>query len=826
MKNQSAEILKVLGNLLTEQLSHFYDGYKEIRDQYEKLYEKVTQSLYKSINETNYENKTELIVDIEETLDVIEFFTQFPQIINKTFMLIQGDAREGQRFFEKLCSKEVGQLIRRNNNIPTLITNGDVEIRSINRLKNITSLQTDEFHLANGELYKKDIDIRQLVSMYHLIVEHQFSHIAFAYIPKYAFHSSISYSILEQLADIVVLLADSKGKWKRDLQYLLESKEHKEIYVLFDREEMVEKSEPNVQFETVDQFMQNIPLLNEGRYNTAFERQLRNCFNEYYVETKKKMEHYNYLLKELKNDLLNISDGEMADKVRSIRSKLKKEQEDVKKAHRLVEKILAECSELAEAMEKALYETILKEEPKKISSEHVKSVYFKYGMTCVDVGNFIEAKKQIQQLSTWGSQSAAFLMIYLKLVNNEVLTTVEKTLFSKIPLTNPFIKRIFLKAFPTYIRQEEIFNQLEGEFSHSNNAQILYELGLASEALDFKEKAKIYFKRAAVREHQLAAIKYLSYVHHSDIEEIELIANLLIPEANYLAGMYYLEADRYAKGVTYLKIAASFEHLEAIKEISKIEFDRYLKVRNYDQTEAQEILENSIFLHQYILEKNSKLVDVKERLGKLYYWDKNYREAEAILSQCNTADAKFLCGKIYQYGNGVAQDLQKAKKYLTEAKKLGHLQAQVELRKVEGWIQSNASRERYLSGRSYESTTTYSPSHSSKKLGCFLTTATCIALGKPDNCEEIISYKHYRDHILAKQPDGEKLIIEYYRIAPMIVDIIDSQPNSKDIYIKLYETYIKPGYHYLLNNNLEMAKQTYIDMVKDLCEQYGIKQFQ
>ena len=41
---------------------------------------------------------------------------------------------------------------------------------------------------------------------------------------------------------------------------------------------------------------------------------------------------------------------------------------------------------------------------------------------------------------------------------------------------------------------------------------------------------------------------------------------------------------------------------------------------------------------------------------------------------------------------------------------------------------------------------------------CFITTAVCQELGKPDNCAELTAFRAFRDGYLASQPDGEALI--------------------------------------------------------------------
>ncbi|MDU5111877.1 MAG: CFI-box-CTERM domain-containing protein [Clostridium sp.] len=103
-----------------------------------------------------------------------------------------------------------------------------------------------------------------------------------------------------------------------------------------------------------------------------------------------------------------------------------------------------------------------------------------------------------------------------------------------------------------------------------------------------------------------------------------------------------------------------------------------------------------------------------------------------------------------------------------------------------------------------------------------MTTATCVALNKEDDCEELLAFKHYRDTVLIYESDGTELIREYYRIAPRIVEAIESNENSKQLYQKLWNDYIVEGYEYLLKNDMMKAKETYINMVLSLCKKYDV----
>jgi serine/threonine protein kinase len=107
-------------------------------------------------------------------------------------------------------------------------------------------------------------------------------------------------------------------------------------------------------------------------------------------------------------------------------------------------------------------------------------------------------------------------------------------------------------------------------------------------------------------------------------------------------------------------------------------------------------------------------------------------------------------------------------------------------------------------------------STSTKKNGCFITTATCAEYGKPDNCYELTMFRKFRDEWLSKQPDGLKLIEEYYRTAPTIVDLINKQNNKEDIYRLINDKFLVACLHFIEKCEYEKCKRLYIEMMEYL----------
>lgn len=103
---------------------------------------------------------------------------------------------------------------------------------------------------------------------------------------------------------------------------------------------------------------------------------------------------------------------------------------------------------------------------------------------------------------------------------------------------------------------------------------------------------------------------------------------------------------------------------------------------------------------------------------------------------------------------------------------------------------------------------------------CFITTAICEAEGKPDDCEELTAFRAFRDGYLKSQPDGQSLIDEYYNIAPGIVRCIDLCSSRQETYAKLRRTYLTPCYEDIQAGELARCKARYIQMVRDLQNEY------
>jgi len=104
----------------------------------------------------------------------------------------------------------------------------------------------------------------------------------------------------------------------------------------------------------------------------------------------------------------------------------------------------------------------------------------------------------------------------------------------------------------------------------------------------------------------------------------------------------------------------------------------------------------------------------------------------------------------------------------------------------------------------------------SSESGCFITTATLRAIGGKDDGYELNQFRIFRDTYLRAQSDGEKLITQYYKIAPQIVGKIDNSPAPQIIYENIWKHYLSICLKFIENKEYAKCKECYADMVKDL----------
>ena len=103
---------------------------------------------------------------------------------------------------------------------------------------------------------------------------------------------------------------------------------------------------------------------------------------------------------------------------------------------------------------------------------------------------------------------------------------------------------------------------------------------------------------------------------------------------------------------------------------------------------------------------------------------------------------------------------------------------------------------------------------------CYITTAVCESVGRPENCYELNLIKNYRDQYLGSTPEGAELVDQYYDIAPTIVKRINKEADRREKYLFLWENYIRPCVRLIEQNQNDECRQKYTEMVELLKKDY------
>ena len=103
---------------------------------------------------------------------------------------------------------------------------------------------------------------------------------------------------------------------------------------------------------------------------------------------------------------------------------------------------------------------------------------------------------------------------------------------------------------------------------------------------------------------------------------------------------------------------------------------------------------------------------------------------------------------------------------------------------------------------------------------CYITTAVCESLGKPDDCHELQVLRNYRDGYLMSSEEGKRIVEKYYDIAPTIVKHIDQSAQAKEVYQNIYEEYLMPCIELAEEEKMEECKEIYSNMVCELQQKY------
>lgn len=104
--------------------------------------------------------------------------------------------------------------------------------------------------------------------------------------------------------------------------------------------------------------------------------------------------------------------------------------------------------------------------------------------------------------------------------------------------------------------------------------------------------------------------------------------------------------------------------------------------------------------------------------------------------------------------------------------------------------------------------------------GCFISSACAESLGLPDDCDELQLLRAFRDRRRLYDKAFDALVEEYYRIAPAIVERINTDESREIIYHELYVRLVVPCVQMIRENCETDALELYTSIVRELQKRY------
>jgi len=108
------------------------------------------------------------------------------------------------------------------------------------------------------------------------------------------------------------------------------------------------------------------------------------------------------------------------------------------------------------------------------------------------------------------------------------------------------------------------------------------------------------------------------------------------------------------------------------------------------------------------------------------------------------------------------------------------------------------------------------PERPADKGACFITTACIQARGLADNCADLTTLRSFRDGYVRSLPEGDRIIREYYEVAPRILVAIAAAENASEVYCDLYARLVAKSVALICAGKNVEAFSNYVEVVNEL----------
>jgi hypothetical protein len=797
LMEKSFEVILIVSKIMNEEIQN--------KNKLEIIYDNIYNLLFKNLSNELDEMKYPFVAYTTQKLNKImqnfEIYNKFPFLLEKNILRVSSENNLLMSFlfpFEKELD-----VIKKNRNLPMFVFKGnEKKFYVINYINKIIEISEKEYQKIQF-LYQNDIEIRKLIKSYiYETPNYLYDNLVSVIVPKYCRRESEEY--IEKLKKYTV---DENNIMK----YFEQNKRFQEIF---------EK-------------------LNKKTINFNLSIKLENILLDieyfYLISVNKKKEQLELLTKNLiEMDQESKLQKEVKEYKKEIVSKIEKIESFYKKFKEIEFEILDDSKKYEKEVSDTLLHQLENNTESNLYIEDLLDNFFKL----LEMSKFLQLKDCILKLKMANYGYISELEIIYKILQKKVVEPNEIFKIKNICEKNyEFSKLKMILSKELGYSDKELVEIVSNIPLKWHKGKENFYLGKKAYNEGKYDEAEKKYRKSLELGYLEAGIELIINLRRDKNYDynIEKLANYLIPEANYIVGMKSLSEKKYKKGVVYLKMASSKNHLKAIEKIADLLFDKYKKMswreviftedENKKIKENRKNINNVINLYEY-LSKHKSDAKYFERMGLLLCKIGAYREGLGKLRDVDSYEAIYQCGRIYLHGENVAQDLEKAKFYFekiinrevnTNDLYLKRLKEKVQedYKKTCDWIKNKEKRP-----KSYVTRTSYRSTGSSSC--CYIITATCMALGIKRDKKFLDTLVEFRNSYL-KEKNGKKHILEYYRISPKIAEIIDKEWNPFITYKELWEDYINLSIEEMKKNNWNKAKQIYNLMLKKLCKYYSIR---
>lgn len=836
----TSDILGLVGKLssLAQQPADS-EAERTLQDSFSALAQ-AAESFFPLLFQSSHPPKSEFRRKFAQILQDARLFLRYPFLYGRTGVgLLTGKGAASADFLRQFCTKDPTARFAKQRSLPFVVYNGSYsEIFTVNQAQNVISLSVQEYEKAE-QLYKNRIRLQDLLRSFAFATEARYPDANMLVFPYYASPFAEEYRNLASLCSVFFLLYEPQRNYKSLIPLF------RQVHVPVFLVAAPQTSDVSKALDLLSDALAGIPVkcvcpeecrallaqYNHAQRNFLLQDRLQLLclkFQHYLLQLTRQHEEN---VTNLARDSVFVGDlNVQSEQIRELRNQ---ETAALQSAQNLVHEMDA-CSknllQAASTCDQALMQLQhtrypLQADPVKVPLLPAFLPLYRqtvrYALQCE---KYSQANLYLHTLTAMSAPYAFIEHLFYDECMGNPLDSDELEQLRSSPSANSLVAHAQVHFFDQIglspAERDAISYQIDEK---EKTADEWYFSARKKEKQEGSKQASVLYHKAFIAGSLDAGdwlANYYLQIGSGYSQSMKRLADALIPSAAFAYSQGCLENDRYAQGITYLRIAVVLQFLPAVLYYAEMLYQECLQDRLIVPK-----AKNAILLYQFILEKNIVVDNPKAKLGVLYYRLGNIERAKYFLEQgCSLPEAQYCFGRMYNDGTYVAQDFQVAKHYLESARQSGHTEAKKLLAQIARKEKQSAANKKEKA-RQYKKRADYSTTKEQVSVddeGCFITTATCTAMGKSDTCEELTAFRKFRDETLLASSDGRQLVNEYYRIAPVIVARISQESDPPAFYKNLYTHYISPGYEALMQGDCRAAMQLYCQMVTSLAERYDV----